>query len=130
MTSLQGHVVKILSGYSIVIDLGTKQGVSLRDKFVIYELAEPILDLDGKELERLELVKGEVEITHVQELISVGESFKVEKRTSVPFAAIDFMRSVEYTEKVTRKIAEGAESPPKPGPVKVGDLVRRTYQAG
>lgn len=128
LTSLKGHVAKILSPYSVVIDLGSKHGVNRGDRFIIYELGEPVFDQEGKELEKLELVKGQVEVTHVQELISVAESFTVEKRTYTPFPYLDIMQRTEYTVKETKKLAETTETPAKPNPVKPGDLVRRIYE--
>jgi len=125
--SLKGKVVEVLNEYTIAIDLGTKHGVKVGDRFVVYELGDMIKDVDGRDLERLELVKGQVEITHVQDVISQGASFSVETKTYYPFGSWA-LGPQEYKEKVTHKLAEVPTKSKKTGPVKVGDLVRRVYE--
>src|SRR2546425_11935612 len=108
---IKGKVLKLLSEYSIVISVGGKHGVKKGDRFIVYELGEMIKDTDGKDLEQLELVKGQVQITNVQDSISVGESFKVEKKIIDPFGS-RWMYPYEVTEKEPYKLAETGQKPP------------------
>lgn len=68
-------VVKVLDDYSIVVNRGTDHGLKLGNQFLIIGLGEVIRDPDTNEdLERLEIVKGKVEIVHAQEKISTLKS--------------------------------------------------------
>lgn len=88
-------VVKILDDYKLAINAGTKDQVSLGQKFLIYSLSnEEIIDPDtNQSLGHLEIVKGTGVVTHVQEKLCTLESnvyhFSSKKviRTS-PFAAL------------------------------------------
>jgi hypothetical protein len=94
-------------------------------KFVIYEEGEMIKDLDGHNVEKLEITKGFVQVTNVQEKICVAESFHVEKRVYDPLAIMKSLYPSEVEVKVKEKLAEVPETSPEPSPVKVGDLVRQ-----
>ena len=125
---IKGKVLKILSQTKVLINLGNVQGVKEGMKFVIYDEGEMITDPTTKEpIEKLELVKGEVQIIQVQEKMSVGESFRIETRTTPPmwYSTIAAL-SETSTENVkveepltTKKIQETI-----PSPLKEGDFVR------
>ena len=123
--TLKGAVVEVLSNYKVAINLGRVNGVKNGMKFVIYEEGKMIKDVNGQDLEKIELPKGFVEVTLVQEKISIAESFRVEKRTYTPFSGlVEYMsREVITTEKIP--IAEGMPEEQKLSQVKVGDLVRQ-----
>jgi len=122
---LKGLIVAILSPYKVVINLGKANNVKVGMKFVIYEEGDMIKDPDGNELEKLELTKGIVEVTHIQEKISIAESFKVEKRIYNPLNVFaEYMtREIVTTEKIP--LTKETIEEPKPSAVKVGDLVRQ-----
>jgi len=123
---LKGRVAKILAPHKIVINIGRNDGVQTGMKFVVYEEGEMINDPEtGEPLEKLELVKGTVEVTHLQDKISIAESFEVEKRVYSPLAPIAQFVPREYTVKVKEKLTEAEVEEPKPSPLKVGDLVRQ-----
>ncbi len=66
--SLKGHVVRMNSEYEVVLNLGHIDGVKKGDRFIIYEEGPEVYDhIADRELGRLELVKSEVVVDHVQE---------------------------------------------------------------
>jgi len=123
---LKGYVVKVLSPYKIVINLGREQGVKRGMKFIIYEEGDMIRDpKNGKGIEKLELVKGEVEVIHVQEKISIAASFETEKRMYSPIDYLYPFRPREETVKVKKELTEEKIKEPSPSKLKEGDLVRQ-----
>lgn len=65
---LVGRVVKVLHEDHLVANLGLAAGVQPGDRFVVFELGEDITDPEtGESLGRLEQVKCEAEVIHVQE---------------------------------------------------------------
>jgi len=123
---LKGRVVKVLSPYTVLINLGKASNVKKGMKFVIYEEGEMIKDPTTEEdLEKLELVKGYVEVTHVQEKISVAESFITEKRIYRPFDILSEFQAREITVTEKKQLTPEKIEEPKPSPVKEGDLVRQ-----
>jgi hypothetical protein len=115
-----GYVLKVLSQYKVLISLGRKDGVFRGMRFVIYEEGDMVNDpKSGKPIERLELVKGTVEITHVQERMSIAESSFVERRVYMP---------LPYPQPQVIKEKERLTIQAIPEPkleVKVGDLVKQ-----
>mgnify|MGYP001555577940 CR=1 FL=1 len=56
-----GKVVSTIDGYTIVMNKGSDNGVKAGDKFLIVSFGDTIVDPDTQEeLERLEIVKGQV----------------------------------------------------------------------
>ncbi|WP_024955927.1 hypothetical protein [Sulfurospirillum arcachonense] len=75
-----GTVVKIIDDYSVVINAGSNQGISKNDCFVVIGIGDIIVDPDtGEELEKLEVVKGKVQVLHIQDKISTVKSFEYDK---------------------------------------------------
>jgi hypothetical protein len=122
---LRGCILRILSPYKVVINLGRVNNVKLGMRFVIYEEGEMIKDLNGNDLEKLEITKGVVQVTNVQEKICVAESFHVEKKVYDPLAIMKSLYPSEVEVKVKDKLAEVPETAPESPPVKVGDWVRQ-----
>jgi hypothetical protein len=124
---LKGKVLKILSPYKIAINLGAANGVKKGMKFVIYEEGEMIKDPSTQQdLEKLEIVKGYVEVTHVQEKISIAESYETEKRVYHPFGSMWLTSgSQEITVTEKKELTSEKITEPKPSPVKEGDFVRQ-----
>lgn len=73
-------VVKVLDGYKVAINRGSLQKISTGQRFLIYILSkEEIIDPNsGKSLGYLEIVKGRGKVTHVQEKMSIIESYEKE----------------------------------------------------
>jgi hypothetical protein len=119
----RGVVLKVISPYKVVINLGRKQGVMKGLKFIIYELGEMINDpQSGKPIEQLEIVKATVEITNVQEDISTAESLTVEKKFYNPR-----MGPYPSTIEVKERLPVGEMQEPKINPICVGDLIRQLF---
>jgi hypothetical protein len=99
-------VLKVLDPYRLVINVGSNAGITEKDRFLIYELGEELIDPETKEvLGRLEIVKGTGKPTHIQEKLTTIESTRTrqqpEKRRTVTKSGDPFMtvlapaRSVE-----------------------------------
>lgn len=75
-----GKVVAARDKFTVVVNRGESQGVKIGDKFLIVGLGEVIVDPDTQEeLERLEIVRGKVVVTHAQEKISTMRAYEYEK---------------------------------------------------
>jgi len=73
-------VVHIQDKYTVVINAGTDRGVVIGKKFLVIGLGEVIVDPETKEeLERLEVVRGHAQVTHVQGKIATLRSSEYEK---------------------------------------------------
>lgn len=69
---VKGRVARILDEYSVVLNVGTRQGVRPGMRFVIYVEGDEIADPVSLEpLGRLELVKAVVQAVHIQETMTV-----------------------------------------------------------
>lgn len=65
-------VAKVVAQANVVINKGSKDGVSVGQRFVLYQPGEEIFDPDsGASLGLLEHVKGRARVTHVQEQMSI-----------------------------------------------------------
>jgi hypothetical protein len=127
-SALKGYILKILSPSKVVINLGRQQGITKGMKFVIYDEGDMIIDpKTGKPIEKLELVKGEVEVIHVQENMSTAESYTIEKRTAYTPLAMMSPYAAKEEVKVTKELTKEKVKEISPSPVKVGDIVRRIY---
>jgi hypothetical protein len=97
-------VAKLVSPYEVIINAGYDDDVTTGMEFVIFALGEEVFDPDNKEsLGHIEIVKGSVAITHVQDRMAKGTS---------------------------NRFTGSALSPPRTriqlDDVQVGDLARRT----
>jgi hypothetical protein len=69
------RVVRVLSDYEVVINVGKSAGVRTNASVKIYTLGDMIKDFEtGEELERLEIVRGIGRVTNVQDKISTIRS--------------------------------------------------------
>lgn len=121
VSPLKGCILKIISPYKVVINLGKKQGVFQGMKFIIYEEGEMINDpKTGKSIEQLEIVKAKIEVTHAQENIATAETLTVEKKVYPPMRMGPFQQTVQVKERLPVDMQE-----PKQAPIIVGDLVKQ-----
>lgn len=75
MSRYIAKVVKVLDPYTIAINAGSDKGFSVGQRFTLVSLGEMLTDPDtGERLEQLEIVRGKVEVTHVQNKISTLKS--------------------------------------------------------
>jgi hypothetical protein len=76
-------VVKVLDRYQVVINGGSSNGITEKDRFVIYELGEELIDPESKELlGRLEIVKGSGRPIHIQEKLTTIKSNEVRSQSA------------------------------------------------
>lgn len=75
MNNLIGKVIKIISNKEIMINLGSKDSLTVGKKFIIFSEGEMVKDPEtGEELEVLQIIKGEVIVKQVQEKFSICET--------------------------------------------------------
>lgn len=70
-----GKVIRILDQYKLIVNCG-KHDLSIGDKVQIYEIGEPIKDLDGTILSNFYFVKDELKVIEVQDSYSICEKPK------------------------------------------------------
>ena len=75
--TLHAEVVDILDETTVVLNVGTEQGVQRGIRFVIYAEAGQLTDSKGRNLGVLEIPKGEVEVVDVQPKLSVAKSSSI-----------------------------------------------------
>ena len=69
------RIASIQDDYRVVLNAGSEDGISEDMEFVIFTPGEEIFDPETDEsLGHLELVKGRVEVVHVQASMSIGRS--------------------------------------------------------
>lgn len=74
MAEIIGKIVRIISDHEVVIDKGLADGVRYNMEFVIYEEGDPVIDPSTREaLDRIEIVKERVYVTHLQTRICIAE---------------------------------------------------------
>lgn len=80
------HVVDPDAAYApveVVLNRGARDGVKLGDRFLVFGEGPNIIDPDtGKDLGRLELVRGRGEVVHVQEHLATIRT--IERRRTRP----------------------------------------------
>ena len=129
---ITGKVAKILNEFQLVLSAGTKQGVKKGMVFVVYEVGEEIKDPEsGESLGKLEIVKGEVEIYHVQDSICMAQSKALEKKGKSSVLSATLAEVTPYSKSkleqereklfVKQSDVSGIRSA---GPIAVGDLAR------
>jgi hypothetical protein len=127
--ALYGKVIRIFDETTLLVNIGSKDGMKRGDGVFIVETGEEITDPDtGESLGALETVKAELTAVDVQERITVLKTIGSEAHdANLPLSARmvrDSVRSGGDREKMTVVHGEMAGLP-SPAPVRVGDTVRR-----
>lgn len=79
-----GKVVAANDKFTIVMNKGSTHGVEVGDQFLVVGLGQSIIDPDTQEeLGQLEIVRGKVSVTHVQEKIATARSCEFEKFSDI-----------------------------------------------
>jgi hypothetical protein len=131
---VETKVVKIISDTTVVLGAGSRQGVKEGMEFVIYEEGEPIFDPESSQsLGTLEIAKGRVEVSHVQENMSTARTFKHRiKRTKGATALQALLPPFFETEEVEvhdkLKVERVDDSYYQRLKVKVGDKARQIQE--
>jgi len=69
------RVAEILDEFKIILNKGERDGVEINDKFLIYGIGMNIIDPETNEdLGPVELVRGIVKVTHVQDKICTAKT--------------------------------------------------------
>lgn len=124
LTKSELHVAKIIDEYKVVLNVGKVDGAEIGMRFLIYSLGEEITDpSNGQFLGTLEIVKGKVLVTHLQEKMCTAEAVKKTRVETVRTRpSIRGFLSELTPEQITE--TESAIQDPLDD-VKVGDFVRR-----
>jgi hypothetical protein len=129
---IKGRVARILSEFQLVLNVGSAQGVEPDMRFVVFEEGDEVIDPEtGGSLGRLELVKGEVIVTHAQEGMSIVTSQRRDNESDHSVLSERLQEITTYSDKRLSKehqrlnIVKGEISgSPSLGPIRVGDSVR------
>lgn len=133
--AIEGRIAKIVDEYTLVINVGSAQGVKPGMKFSIYTPVEEVKDPEsGESLGSWEIVKGYVEAVSVQERLSVCKSVSIaeEEEATPPRTLSEEMiivsrsmgpgkRKNQPKLNVDRSAIAGM---PQVGPITIGDSVR------
>lgn len=81
MERITGKVIKVLDDIRVVINKGSKDGVTNESRFLVYYLGEELFDDETKKsLGRIEHVCGEGKPEHIQEKITTIVSDRYENK--------------------------------------------------
>ena len=132
---VEGAIAKIVDRSTVVINRGSKDGVKLRMKFVIFAEADDVTDPQtGKPLGKWELVKGYVQAAHVQEAMATcsaapppGRAEADQDSTKTLSSEMIAVSRLDRRRSGSGKLAvDPSQMAGRPGaePVSVGDRVR------
>lgn len=124
VTGIKGKVAAILDQYTLVLNIGSENGVKKGLKFVIYELGDSIKDPETEtELGSLEIVKGFAEVVNVQEKLCTVRSSEEQTEYLSPIWTV----SKQITKRVSLPVLGSTVDISNRVKIKVGDLVRQTW---
>lgn len=115
-----GNVIRILDNRTIVVNAG-KSLLKPNEIIQIYEVGDPLIDIDGETICNYEYVKDELEVIFVDELYSVCRKF--ESETTNPFQSPVFGTITKY---IPLKVKEEDIKPFKPQNtyIQIGDPIK------
>lgn len=119
---IEGKIAALIDRYTVVINVGSEDGVKTGMDFVIFEKGAEIQDPETKKvLGNLEIVKGYVTATNVQKKFTTAESSKTVTTSSLIYPVFPF----EKTERVPLPISSTTHSlKPSKKEITIGDSVR------
>ena len=135
--AIEGRVARILTDESLVINRGSSHGVRAGMRFVVFAELDEVKDPEtGGSLGRLELVKGRLVASHVQETMTTCVA---EREAAPPALGDDPSQHTLSAEMVAVSMISGRRAGaklnvdrasvsgvPRAGPIAVGDKVRST----
>lgn len=83
-------VINIIDKFNIIINYGSNDGAYERQKVRISTTGDEILDLDGKFLGNIEIIKEELEITRIYDNFSICKKIRINEIN--PFQPISFVK--------------------------------------
>lgn len=122
-----GHVIRIIDEYSVIVDVG-KDTLSVDDSIQIYQLGEPITDLQGNELCKYVFVKDNLRVIDVQDCYSVCRKEKTitKKTTTSALFALSPLLETTYQEKEKLQVKKEDIHPLKHinSTIAIGDYIK------
>jgi len=117
-----GKIVAMTDKFTLVMNKGSEHGVELGDKFMVVGLGQSIVDSDTQEeLGRLEILRGNVSVVHVQERIATARSCKFDSSSDAKGFTTAALAG--GSEAVNLPLAQGAVTKPiKPAEEKLKEL--------
>jgi hypothetical protein len=125
--AIKGKIAQILDNYRVVLNKGSRDGVTAGMRFVIFQEGDDIIDPETKQsLGKLEIVKGAVTAEHVQESLTVAVTeHKPEDARAKTLSELMVEASVTDDPRLRLNVRpESIRGVPLAGPVKTGDDVR------
>jgi len=119
------QVASIEDDFTIIINKGFLSGINANQLYYIVEVGDPIIDPEtGRELERLERVKGWGKASHIQETIATIKSTQTQRDSAVRKTIRKKTGALTiFGDEVTEEI-DGPDFRPVPFErVKIGDKV-------
>lgn len=121
---LEGRVAEVLDQYNVVVNIGSNDGVRETDRFLIYELSDPITDPDtGEDLGNIKYTKAQVRPASIMKNKTVMETD--ETTTTNPLANMKALTG----RSVPRKLTTDSDVKENRSRVERGDYVRRTEES-
>jgi len=129
---IKGKVARILNEFQLVLNVGGKQGVKQGMAFIVYEEGDEIKDPDsGESLGKMEIVKGEMVASHVQDALCVVQSKEAQQAEKPTVLSAKLAEVTPYSksklEKDHQKLfvrQSDVSGLGAAGPIVVGDLAR------
>lgn len=126
-----GHVIRILDEYTLLIDVGRSQ-LSVDDEIEIYELGDPIRDINGNFLSEYIHVKDRLTVIETQDKYSICQKTKYVIQNSLStLSAWSPMLEKGYTKKVALDV-DPKDFQPFPQyslRIHIGDLVKKAWHS-
>lgn len=117
-----GNVIRILDNRTIIVNTG--KGVLEPNQIIqIYEVGDPLFDIDGEKICNYEYVKDELEVIFVHPLYSICRKFETKVTPNAIIANPLFTSKKEY---IPLKVKEEDIKPFKPQNtyIKIGDPIK------
>ena len=108
MSSILCEIAGIIDDTKVVLNAGREALIRKGMRFVIYAETEHIFDSSGRDLGVLEIPKAEVEVTDVQDKMSIAEHTAIgEKELPIAYSLPDMFKPRVVKYRVPLNIAEG-----------------------
>jgi hypothetical protein len=117
---LEGRIAKFLDKYTVVINIGAEDGVEQSDKFVVYEVSDPVIDPETEEdLGSIEYTKAKIRPENIMENMTVMKTS--ESTTTTPISNVAALTG----ETKPKKLSNSSDIESHKDEVQRGDRVRR-----
>jgi len=121
-------VIFIIDGTRLVINRGSKNGLKVGDRFLVFGYGPDLRDPDtGADLGRLEVVRGRGEVTHVQDDLATVQSIERRPRRATRRIVREPTRAAAILAQIEGRLIEEELQPDEELPFlqpEVGDLVK------